>query len=736
MVHEAAKITANHPLGSVVTGEFIYGQIAPNLLQTGVISKEFYESIARLATGAEDEKLQSKLLALIFLIGKLPSDAIASIGVKATENTLADLLVENLSEGSTELRKHVPRQLEVLEKSGTIMVMDSGGENEYRLQTRESSAWHDTYRQQEAEIAGNPQRIDTERDDLLARQIRQQSSEIRLQQGGSNEPRKLNLCFDAELPRDAHKQLYAWIQHGWQTDEKSVIADARADDSKNASLYVFVPARNRSDLNHAITTEKAASATMDLRGIPSSTEGKDARAAMETRKQDAKKSKLRLLAEIFDGVRVFISGGSEIDGNNLKEKLEKGAKTALERLYKQFDVADEAHWGKVVEKARKAGGETALSAINFKGENVLHPVCAQILKYIGSGKKGLEVRENFQEAPYGWPQDAIDGALYALLASGDVKAKNAASQTVDAKTLERKHITQARFEVENVTLSTAQKLAVRKLLTETIGCKPGEEESKTIEFLQYARELAESAGGAAPRPHKPDTARIDEIAAEAGNSRLVKLYDYRDDILSDVQSWKKQQAGIEQRMSNWGDLVTLAALSKGLSFQNELNVEVSAIQSGRRLLEDPDPVQNLVKETTDNLRSAILHHYDGYKKTYEQALIHVEADANWIQHDPAKQQALLAKHGIKAPVQPALNSTEEVIDAMESCSLEQWNDRRDALQNKFENAREEAAQLLMPKAVRAQLPRATLQTAEDIDDWLSQAKAELESKLEQGPVIV
>jgi hypothetical protein len=390
VVHEAAKVTANKPLGSVVTGDFIYGQIAPNLLQTGVISKEVYETVARLADGNDDEQLQSKLLALIFLIGKLPTDAIASIDVKASEDILADLLVESLSEGSTELRKRVPQQLEKLAAAGTIMVLDGGGENEYRLQTQESSAWHDTYRQQEADIAGNPQRIDTERDDLLAKRARQASNDIRLQQGKSNEARKLNLCFDPELPRDANKQLYAWVQHGWQTDEKSVIADARADDNKNGTLYVFVPSRNRSDLSQAITTEKAATATMDIRGIPSGTEGKDARAAMETRKQDAEKSKIRLLDEIFEGARVFISGGSEIDGNNLKEKLENGAKDALQRLYKQFDVADEANWGKVVDKARKAGGETALSAIKYQGENAQHPVCAQILKYIGSGKKGLD----------------------------------------------------------------------------------------------------------------------------------------------------------------------------------------------------------------------------------------------------------------------------------------------------------------------------------------------------------
>lgn len=738
VVHEAAKVTANQPLGSVVTGDFIYGQIAPNLLQTGVISKEVYETIARLADGNNDEQLQSKLLALIFLIGKLPNDAIANIGVKASGNVLADLLVENLSEGSTLLRKRVPQQLEALVKLGTIMVLDGGGENEYRLQTQESSAWHDTYRQQEAEIAGNPQRNDTERDDLLAKRARQASNDIRLQQGKCNEARKLNLCFDAELPRDANKQLYAWVQHGWQEYEKTVIANARADDNKNGTLYVFIPARNRSDLNQAITTEKAASATMDIRGISSRTEGKDARAAMETKKHDAEKSKNKLLDEVFDGVRVFISGGSEIEGNDLKEKLENGAKDALQRIYKQFDVADEANWGTVVDKARRAGGETALSAINFKGENAQHPVCAQILKYIGSGKKGADIRDNFQDAPYGWPQDAIDGAIYALMASGDLKAKNANNLPVNASALERKHLTQARFEVENVTVSTAQKLAVRKLLTETIGCKPGEEEkdSKTAEFLQFARELAGYAGGTAPQPHKPDTALIDEIAGEAGNSRLVKLFDYKDNILKDINQWQTQQESIEKRLPNWDSLKELTSLSRNLSFYDGLNAEVLAIETGRRLLDNPDPVENLVKDTTDNLRGAIQHHFDQYKAAHDQALITIESDANWVKLEPARQAELLIRRSIKAPGQPLLNSTDDVIESLEACALEQWSDRTAALASKFENARDEAAQLLLPKATRANLPRRTLETNADIQQWLVDAEIELKQKLSQGPVIV
>ncbi|MGG1963513.1 hypothetical protein [Enterobacter hormaechei] len=96
-MHEATKSTALKPLGSVVPADFIYEQIAINLLQTGVIGKEIYEKIARFKAGDEDEVLQGRVLSLILLISKLPTDI--NHGIASTEAFLADLLLEHLSDG-------------------------------------------------------------------------------------------------------------------------------------------------------------------------------------------------------------------------------------------------------------------------------------------------------------------------------------------------------------------------------------------------------------------------------------------------------------------------------------------------------------------------------------------------------------------------------------------------------------------------------------------------------------
>ena len=230
--------------------------------------------------------------------------------------------------------------------------------------------------------------------------------------------------------------------------------------------------------------------------MPNTAEGQDARRAMETRRNDANRQVDSILNEIIAGVRVFQAGGTEIFGNNLKAQLEQTAQASIIRLYGDFDKADSTAWGSVYDRARRDGAENALEVINYKGEIQNHPVCAEIIRYIGVSKKGAEIRENFKAPPYGWPQDAIDAALMVLLACGIVRAKDTAQQLVDNIRLERNQLTQATFSLESVTISTVQLIQIRALIIDAgITCNPQEELSKVPEFILKVRQLAESAGG-------------------------------------------------------------------------------------------------------------------------------------------------------------------------------------------------------------------------------------------------
>jgi hypothetical protein len=73
----------------------------------------------------------------------------------------------------------------------------------------------------------------------------------------------------------------------------------------------------------------------------------------------------------------------------------EAATNALQRLYPQFHIADHAGWPKVYEKAQK-GAPDALKSVGDEGEPAKNPVCKAILAFIAGGKKGIDIRKNFE----------------------------------------------------------------------------------------------------------------------------------------------------------------------------------------------------------------------------------------------------------------------------------------------------------------------------------------------------
>ena len=131
IVYDAMRRTADDPLGTVVPADFLFEEISANLLQSGVLLREVNETIARQDDGSPDGRLKSRLCALVFLIRKFPRDAGVDIGVRATTEILADLMVADLEKHGASLRGQLPRLLDELVTNGTLMKLD----DEYSLQT-------------------------------------------------------------------------------------------------------------------------------------------------------------------------------------------------------------------------------------------------------------------------------------------------------------------------------------------------------------------------------------------------------------------------------------------------------------------------------------------------------------------------------------------------------------------------------------------------------------------------
>lgn len=736
VVHEAVLATADAPLGHVVSGDFLYDQIAANLVSTAQLPKEVFENVQKFAAGDAHAQLKGKLLKLIYLINKLPHEAAVDIGLKATEEALADLLVTDLSAGSSELRKQLPALLDELQnKDRLVMALAGGSGTEFRLQTRESSAWYDEFRAQEAELKAAPQRVEQKRADLLKARFGDVLKKVRVVQGKDNVERRLAPTYDDSLPKDNDKSLYLWIQDGWQTEEKSVIAEAKAKSADNPTLFAFLRAQQKTELTNAIVALEAARTTLQKKGSPSTEEGRDAQRSMESRQRTAEKELDELLDQLLAGVRVFQAGGQEAqDGNDLAERINRAAKSSAIRLFSQFDAADHDLWSKVLDEARK-GNLEALKFVGHTQEADKHPVCQKLLAYVGPGKKGAEIRDNFEAPPFGWPRDAIDGALYALLAAGHIKATDAASKAVDAKSLDRAKLTQTSFQRESVNITPTQLIKIRSLFTAVgMHCQPKDELAKLPALLVKLRDQASKAGGPAPAPEAPKLSVLEAIEGQTGNAQLLELFTRYDELAALSKSWAKTADDIAKRLPVWSKLGDLLRHAKALGPYATLKGEVEAIAAQRSLLADPDPVRPLLDKTVDLLRQALNSKLDAFQKTFDQQQVQLHADADWQKLSDAQRTDLSTKHHLTAPGGLQLGTPEQLQDALDDCDLEHWVSKTQALPSRFEAARHAAVQLLKPNVVHVSLPKRTLNDQAELKTWLAEVEALLDAKLKQGPV--
>jgi hypothetical protein len=500
-------------------------------------------------------------------------------------------------------------------------------------------------------------------------------------------------------------------------------------------LFAFLPAQHKTDLTNAIVALEAARTTLQKKGSPSTEEGRDAQRSMESRQRTAEKELAELLEQLLAGVRVFLAGGQEaVDGNDLADRINRAAKSSAIRLYSQFDAADHDLWSKVLDEARK-GNLDALKAVGHTQEADKHAVCHKLLAFIGPGKKGAEIRDNFEAPHFGWPRDAIDGALYALLASGHLKASDAASKAVDAKSLDRAKLTQASFQRESVNISPSQLIKIRSLFSAVgVPCQPKEELTKVPTLLAKLRDQAFKAGGPAPAPESPKLASIEAIEAQSGNAQLLELFNRYDELVGLSKTWTKTADDIAKRLPAWRKLSDLLRHAKALGPYAALKAEVEAIEAQRSLLADPDPVRPLLDKAVELLRHALKAKLDAFAHTHSQQQSHLHADADWGKLTDTQRTDLTQAHHLAVLSNVSLGTPEQLQDALDECDLEHWVSKTQALPSRFEAARHAAVQLLKPNVVHVALPKRTLNDETELKAWLAEVETLLSTKLKQGPV--
>lgn len=729
MVHKVIQTNLDEPLGNVVPADYLYFDSADKLLQSRILPRKVHEKTLSWSNGSEDEKLIARACGLVFLVNKVAANN-TELGIRPTIDTLADLLVEDLARGSSTLRSKLPG---LLDKCGLVMKVN----DEYRIQTEESSAWNDDFLSHRAALANEAHRIETERDDRIREKFRELVRKSSINHGESKVPRDIFPVFDSRLPSDADQKICVWIRNGWNIDENSVRADARQAGNQSPTVFVFIPKRSADDLRHYLIDFNAASATLDKRRSTKTPEGIEARAAMETTRQTADSKIHELLNDAFAGARVFQGGGNEILGNSIQDAVLDAVANGLQRLFPQFFIADLPAMVKVYEKAQK-GALNALQAVGFDDEPAKHPVCKAILGCIAGGKKGADIRSHFESAPYGWSRDAVDGGLQVLLVAGLIRAQDERGQTIPPTELERKNIGKTIFKVESATVTTPQRIQIRKLFQRMdFEVKQGEESVYVPQLLEKLMDLADRAGGEAPRPTRPDTTSLDEIRLTAGNEQLLLVYNRREELIRCIETWTKLAERISARWPNWLMLKRLAGHARTIQDADVILTQIKTIETQRQLLEEPDLIAPLVANLTQLLRNELNEVKTEFDTRWLAGDEKLKTDANWRELEPEQRHSLRLAQQLVEGAKPKISveNTSAVLETLDRVGLSALRDRLAAMPSRFDQVLLGAAKLLEPKVQSVPLPSRTLKTEADVDAWLAEARDILISRLKDGPVM-
>ena len=730
VVHEACRAYAEAELGAVVPGDFLYDQIANDLVSTGEMQRRFQEIIEQQKT-KPDGLLRSRVGALVFLINKLPREHGTDLGVRAEPEHLADLLSDDIVVGSTQLRQQLPGLLGAMEQDGVLMKVDS----EYRLQTTEGAAWEAEFRTRRAAAlndqpliaAGLSQGLDT----ILTATL----GNLSVLHGDAKERRKI-VPHHGESKPEATEAITLWVRDGFSAPEASVLADIRKLSTDDATLHVFLPRSHADELKNAIASVQASEDTLHFKGHPTSPEGRECRRAMETKKYAEGQRVEDLLRQILGDARLFLSGGQEQPITGLKASVEEAAKQVLNRLYPRFHDGDSAKWPQVLRKA-KEGSPSALEQVGYTGDPQTHPVAAALLAFMGPGKTGLEMRKQFNASPYGWPQDAIDGVLTTLLASNHLSARVNGTPLLLAEVDQRK-LGQAAFRMESVVLTAVQKLAVRRLFQDAGLPKitPGNEATDAVRLVEHLKAMAAQAGGDAPAPMAPSALEVMALESLTGNELLMALYAQREALLAQLASWQATGTEIATRLPVFSLTDKLVAQAVGLAEQPEWSATLSAIRANRSLLDEPDPVSHVLKAVTHALRASLSAAVTAHADRYAAQMARMSGHAAWQQLPDEQRQALLVGAGTRHRTAPATGSDAHLLAALQSCSLATWQAQTDALAAQCDKALEAAISAAEPKARRVVLPTATIHTQAELEAWLATSKTTIAAALQDGPVIL
>ena len=736
ILHDSLQRIADRPVGAAIPASDLFDALAPSLVNTSVLLNEINTRIRKLVDGTEEGRLRCDLCGLVFLIGKLPREALVDAGVRANPVTLADLLVADVTADSGPFRKRVADTLDTLARDAVVMRVG----DEFRLQTTEGAEWDGEFRARRASLRQSEVEIGSRRNQLFGGAVQEILNGIRLIHGKPKLRRTLVLHAGSDSPTRGGDKVTVWMRDGWSSRLQDSENDARRMGAEDPILHVHLPKKSADQLKDRIIDVAAARQVLDHYGTPTSPEGDEARESMQSRQRLAEQERGDIIGDIIRSAKVLQGGGNEIFGTDLGEKLSTGAKASLARLFHRFGEADHRAWEAALRRARD-GSDQPLKVVGWDDSTDAHPVAKEVLNVIGTGARGTAIHKKLKGAPYGWPQDALDAILIALHRDGHLRVTRN-GQPVSTGGLDQAGIKGAEFRPEKIRLTTSQRIALRGLFAKLeVTTRAGQEEIRVPEFLDALAGLGRRAGGPAPLPAVPDTTFVDDLKRLTGNEQLAAIYTSKDHLTRKIEDWTELVRRTRRRTPTWDLATALHRHAEGLPVTVKIGPELDAIHARRSLLDESDQIRPLVATLANALRDALTEVHLELTRKIQAAGTTLAGDTTWSGLDAEIQDRIRRRLRLEALPALSVGTDDDLRRTLDARPLNAWRSEIDAVDARIAQALDEAAVHLQEsepdlRTTTIQVRRGTLADETAVREWLQEQERKLLNAVKDGPVIV
>lgn len=730
---DALVAVADAELGALIPGDKLFELMAGSMLNTGILQNELHERVKKLNTGTPEGLLRSRIAGLVFLINRLPREAGLDDGIRANEQMIGDLLLTDLKGDTRGFREEVKKQLAWMADKAELMKIDS----EYRIQTRQGAEWNARFTEKVAAFNSSND-VHLERDRLFKAAVSKVVDSIRLIQGVSKERRDLVAHYSVNPPEKGIDGVVVWARDEWSVAAGAVLGEAQQRPQDDPVIHLFIPKRDADNLKALIVQSLAANSVIASMGTQNTPEGREAAQAMAARLDELQQRLGMAVQQIMQATKLYRGKGVEVGVAKLEDALLSTAQLSLDSLYPRFGQADSDKWSLVQQRIKQASDEP-FQPVGHPGDLRQHPVCIALVQHVGgagaSGTTGSAVRKQFRAPPYGWPQDAIDAALMALLRDGVfIGRKNGVP--VAFREVDLSAIPQITFIAEAMPVAAAERVKLRGILNaeNLVNVPAGKGEEFIVPFFAALRELASYGETLPGMPPGLEIPMAEAILGASGGHQVKAVLAEGEAIKALSSKAKARKVAIDAAKPLLDEVISLRNVADGVPAFKEYLGELSHIITTRTAAESKARLETLRRDLETGLRKALREANAACEARYAEARTQVDQSDVWQKLPEPERARLHLQYGFEGPRSTEPTDLRDLVGALASRPLSQRNAEAYGYSGKVDSLLREAAQILEPKAQTISVDRRLLKTPEDLKAWLTATEAKLSEALKKGPV--